>query len=322
MEFSPPLADGSECATASSSTPTPWQCRTTLIQENRDTIPFPSTSLEHLPLPDLRQLPLGAPALELPLSELDLLRRERARARQRDHDNEAPAPPMDMGREWIREERQLQARVEQHQRPAQRPVWEVVTREQEYAQRRESIDERLQKEEAKTEQLRKWIDAERKRADAERAEKEAAEEERERVEEMQRALEEEWMEERERRAREQAERRPPPPPPPNAVARAKWALEDTLDAARRKLLRKPPMSQREQRARLERRHPEWRVRYQTPRRGGPRGDGGAPLEWRDTDTPSRPPTPDDRRRPVLFEPPPRPPSPDGSSPRMRPMFDD
>ena len=50
MEFSPPLADGSECATASSSTPTPWQCRTTLIQENRDTIPFPSTSLEHLPV--------------------------------------------------------------------------------------------------------------------------------------------------------------------------------------------------------------------------------------------------------------------------------
>ena len=50
MEFSPPLADGSECATASSSTPTPWQSRTTLIQENRDTIPFPSTSLEHLPV--------------------------------------------------------------------------------------------------------------------------------------------------------------------------------------------------------------------------------------------------------------------------------
>jgi hypothetical protein len=50
MEFSPPLADGSECATASSSTPTPWQCRTTLIQDNRDTLPFPSTSLEHLPV--------------------------------------------------------------------------------------------------------------------------------------------------------------------------------------------------------------------------------------------------------------------------------
>ena len=50
MEFSPPLEDGSECATASSSTPTPWQCRTTLIQDNRDTLPFPSTSLEHLPV--------------------------------------------------------------------------------------------------------------------------------------------------------------------------------------------------------------------------------------------------------------------------------
>ena len=138
MEFSPPLADGSECATASSSTPTPWQCRTTLIQENRDTIPFPSTSLEHLPLPDLRQLPLGAPALELQLSGLDLLRRERARARQRDNDNEAPAPPMDTRRERIREERQLQAVLEQHRPhrpPARRPFWEVVTREQEYAQR-------------------------------------------------------------------------------------------------------------------------------------------------------------------------------------------
>ena len=281
-------------------------------------------------MPDLRQLPLGAPALELQLSGLDLLRRERARARQRDNDNEAPAPPMDTRRERIREERQLQAVVEQHRPhrpPARRPVWEVVTREQEYAQRRDSIDKQLQKAEAeRKEQLLKWIDAERKRADAEAAEEEEAAEaeaaERERVEEMQRALEEEWLEDRERRARERAERKPPPPPPKNAVERAKWALEDTLDAARRKLLRKPPMSQREQRARLERRHPEWRVRNQTPRRGGPRGDGGAPLEWRDTDTPSRPPTPDDRRRPVLFEPPPRPPSPDGSSPRMRPMFDD
>ena len=183
-------------------------------------------------LPSLSQLSLGAPAPELRLSGPDVLRRERARARQRDDDNEAPAPPMDMGREWIREERQMQERVEQmrphrpHRGPA-RPVWEVVTREQEYAQRREALDKEKQKEEAKTAQLRKWIDAERKRADAEAAEKEAAEEERERVEEMQRALEEEWLEDRERRARERAERKPPPPPPKNAVERAKWAMEDT-----------------------------------------------------------------------------------------------
>ena len=50
MEFSPPLADDTDCATPSSSTATPWQCRTSLIQANRDTVPFPSTSLElHLP---------------------------------------------------------------------------------------------------------------------------------------------------------------------------------------------------------------------------------------------------------------------------------
>ena len=99
--------------------------------------------------------------------------------------------------------------------------------------------------------------------DAEAAEEEAAA--REAAEEIARELEEARQADREERARERAERKPPPPPPKNAVERAKWALEDTFDAARRKLLRKPPMSQREQRARLERRHPEWRVRNQTHR---------------------------------------------------------
>ena len=155
--------------------------------------------------------------------------------------------------------------------PARRPVWEVMTREQEYAQRRDSTDKEKKKEQEEREQFRKWIEsdrnpgryAERQRLDAEAAEEEAAA--REAAEEIARELEEARQADREERARERAERKPPPPPPKNAVERAKWAMEDTLDAARRALLRKPPMSQRERRARDERRHPEWRVRNQTHR---------------------------------------------------------
>ena len=144
--------------------------------------------------------------------------------------------------------------------PARRPVWVVTTRK---------TDEEKEAEQEKRGQHRKWMErdrnpglyAERLRLDAEAAEEEEAA--REAVEESARALEEERQADREERARERAERKPPPPPPKNAVERAKWALEDTLDAARRKLLQKPPMSQRERRARDERRHPEWRVQVCT-----------------------------------------------------------
>ena len=53
---------------------------------------------------------------------------------------------------------------------------------------------------------------------------------------------------------------------PNTT-RENWVRGATIGPPRRgeTLLRKPPMSQRERRARDERRHPEWRVRNQTHR---------------------------------------------------------